>query len=72
MDIQVEKIEVMKLILETENPTIIESIKKLFKKSKIDFWDNLSQDKKDDILLGINDIEEGNVIKYEDFISQYR
>ena len=72
MDIQVEKIEVMKLILETENPTVIESIKKLFKKSKIDFWDNLSQDKKDDILLGINDIEEGNVIKYEDFISQYR
>lgn len=30
MDIQFEKIELIKLLIETENPTIISSIKKKF------------------------------------------
>jgi hypothetical protein len=34
MNIQAEKIHLAKLILETENPKILESIKKIFKKDK--------------------------------------
>lgn len=33
MNIQTEKIHLAKLLLETENPQIIESIKKIFKKA---------------------------------------
>ena len=55
MNIQAEKIEIMKLILETNNPKIIYSIKKLFKREvKVDFWDTLQQAQKDDILRGID------------------
>jgi predicted transcriptional regulator len=38
----------------------------------IDFWDTLSQEQKDDILQGIKDIENGEIVDYEDFIKQYR
>ena len=43
MNIQAEKIELAKMLLDTENPKIIESIKKIFTKAKTaDFWDDLS------------------------------
>ena len=42
MNIQAEKIQLAKMLLDTENPKIIESIKKIFKKEKkMDFWDEL-------------------------------
>jgi hypothetical protein len=74
MNIQAEKLELMKMILETDNPTIIDSIKKVFKKQadKKDFWDTISLSQKEDILKGIQEIEEGRVIDYEDFIKRHR
>ena len=73
MDIQAEKIELMKLILETDNPSIIESVKKIFKKEATsDFWETLTQNQREDILHGIKDIEDGEVIDYEDFMRKYR
>jgi len=73
MDIQSEKLEVMKMILDTDNQSILESIKKIFKKAaKSDFWEPLSQEQKDDILMGINEIENGEVVDYEDFMKKHR
>jgi hypothetical protein len=38
MNIQAEKIEIMKMILETNNPNILKSVKNIFKEStKTDF-----------------------------------
>jgi hypothetical protein len=73
MNIQAEKIEIMKLILETENPSILESIKNIFNKSKTeDFWETLSDDQKEDILQGIKEIENGEVVDYENLMSKHR
>lgn len=73
MNIQAEKIEIMKMILDTDNPTILESIKNLFAKSATtDFWDTLPQEQKEDILQGIKDIENGDIVDYEAFIKQHR
>ncbi len=73
MNIQAEKIELMKLILETDNPTILESVKKMFlKETKTDFWESLPQEQKEDIFQGLKDIENGNVIDYEDFMRKHR
>jgi len=69
MNIQAEKIEIMKMILDTDNPSILESVKNIFKKSmNADFWDALPQEQKEDILQGIEDIENGEVVDYEDFM----
>ncbi|MBN2237680.1 MAG: hypothetical protein JW729_08965 [Bacteroidales bacterium] len=73
MNIQAEKIEIMRMILDTDNPTILESVKNIFAKSATtDFWDTLPQEQKEDILQGIKDIENGDIVDYEDFIKQYR
>jgi hypothetical protein len=73
MNIQAEKLEIMKMILETDNPSIIDSIKKIFKKQgNIDFWDTIPQSQKDDILLGIQEIENGDVVDYDEFIKKHR
>lgn len=73
MNIQAEKLEVMRLIIETDNPNIITSIKNIFKKSvKADFWETLSQEQQDDILKGIDEIENGEVVNYEDVMKKHR
>jgi hypothetical protein len=73
MDILAEKIEIMKMILDTDNPSILESVKKIFKKSTTaDFWDTLPQEQREDILQGIKDIENGEIIDYDDFMNQFR
>lgn len=73
MNIQAEKIEIMKLILETNNPSILESIKGLFNRNKTaDFCETLPNDQKDDIMQGINEIENGEIVDYEDFMKKHR
>jgi len=73
MNIQNEKIELMKLILETENPKILESIKTLFtKESTSDFWNSLSEEQREEIDLGISEIEKGETVDYESMMRNHR
>ena len=73
MNMQAEKIEVMKMIIDTDNSNIINSIKALFKKEKkTDFWKNLSQNEQEDILKGIAEVKNGDTIDYDSFISKHR
>ena len=54
MNIQAEKLEILRLILETDNPKILDSIKNIFKKQvDLDFWDTIPKSQKEDILLGV-------------------
>jgi len=73
MNIQAEKIEIMKLILETDNQNILESVKKMFtKNTTTDFWETLPQEQKEDVLQGLKEIENGEVVDYDDFMKKYR
>ena len=47
MDIQFEKSELMKKLEETNDLSIIEAIKKIFKSEKKDFWNELTQEQRD-------------------------
>ena len=72
MNIQAEKLEIMKMVLETENPGILESIKKLLKlESETDFGASLPQDQKEEILLGIEEIESEETEDFDEFIKKY-
>lgn len=73
MNIQAEKLEIMKMILETENPVILESIKNIFmKEPPADFWQSLTEAEKQEIREGIKEAENGEVIDYEVFMQKYR
>lgn len=72
MDIQLEKIELIKLLKETENPSVIMAIKEIFKKEKTDWWDELSEEQKGEIELGEQQIEKGDFVTFEEMISSLR
>ena len=73
MNLQAEKLEIMKLILETENPGILKSIKGLlWKAEKPDFWETLSQEQQNEILAGIRDIENDDTVDYQEFMERFR
>lgn len=73
MNIQAEKIELVKLLLDIENPKIIESIKRILKKETTpDFWDELSVEQRDEIEKATLEIEKGEVTDYEAFMRKHR
>ena len=71
MDIQLEKKELMKLLQETENPSIIKSIQKIFQKDKNDWWDDLPNSAKEGIKEGIVDIKNGRIHSYEEVKKEF-
>lgn len=71
MDIQLEKLELIKMLAETEDPAIVKSIQKIFKKEKKDWWDELTQQQKEEIELGIKQIERGEVVSYESILDRH-
>jgi len=73
MNIQAEKIEIIKMILETNNPSILKSVKNMFReKTNTDFWETISQEQKEDIFRGIEEVENGEVVDYENFMKKHR
>lgn len=73
MNIQAEKIALAKMLLETENPRIIASIKKIFsKENKSDFWNDLSAEQKEEIQKASLEIDNDEVVDYDLFMQNYR
>ncbi|WP_166922731.1 hypothetical protein [Flavobacterium poyangense] len=72
MDIQLEKLELIKMLADTEDPAIIQSIRKIFKTEKKDWWDDLTEEQKEEIYLGERQIENGEYSDFNDFIEKYR
>ncbi|WP_010182333.1 hypothetical protein [Aquimarina agarilytica] len=73
MDMQAEKIELTKLLLSTDNPNILNSIREIFKLNRTDdFWDELSIEEKEEIERGTEDIKNGEFQSYDSFMSSHR
>jgi predicted transcriptional regulator len=71
MDIQFEKSELMRKLAETNDISIIEAIATIFKSEKKDFWDELTQEQKEEIEEGERQIERGEFVDFEEFIQKY-
>jgi hypothetical protein len=63
MDIQSEKLELIKLLLETNDKAIIEAIKNIFKSEKKDVWKELSPEEQEEIDLGIQEANRGDQVE---------
>ena len=73
MNIQEEKIHLVKLLLETENQDTLNSIKEIFLKNEnVDFWDELSTKQKEEIENASIEIQNGEVTDYDSFIQRHR
>ena len=72
MDIQLEKLELIKKLAETNDFAVIESIRKIFQKEKKDWWEDLSDEQKADIEQGERDIENGDFVTSEEFFEMLK
>ncbi|RRO13426.1 hypothetical protein [Flavobacteriaceae bacterium 14752] len=73
MNIQAEKIELIQMLLDTENPRLIERIKKIFHTEKtLDFWDDLSIEQRKEIEKASLEIENSDVVDYDAFMQKHR
>jgi len=72
MNIELEKSELIKLLSETNDESIIASIRKIFSAEKKDWWDDLTEEQKFEIEEGDQQIERGEFVLYEDLMKKYR
>jgi predicted transcriptional regulator len=72
MDIQLEKLELIKKLVETDDQSIIASVKKVFSSNKKDFWEELSQEQRDEIEESDRQIDRGEFVLFEDVMKKYR
>jgi hypothetical protein len=71
MDIQLEKLELMKLLKETENPSVINAIKKIFQKEEKDWWGDLTEEQKEFLEESLKQADNGEVHDFNAFIEPY-
>ncbi len=70
MDIQASKIELAKMILDLEDSKLIEKVRKLITREKKDFYNELSEDQKLEIQFGIDQLDNGEKVSWEDVLKK--
>nr|WP_322625207.1 hypothetical protein [uncultured Flavobacterium sp.] len=67
MDIQATKIKLAKMILETEDISLIEKMDALANTETSDFYDDFTEDQKLEIQYGIEQLDKGESMTWEEF-----
>jgi len=70
MDTQASKIELAKLILELEDPKLINKIHELLLNENSQFRKSLTEHEKEEIKLGIEQLNRGERISFEEFLKK--
>ena len=70
MDIQSSKLELVKLILEIDNQSILNKILKALKTEEKDFYLKLSSQEKKEVELGLSQLNSGKRISLEDYMKK--
>lgn len=65
MDLQTEKIELMKLLLATDSEETISQLKSVFRREEYDFYNDLPEHVKASIEAGLEDVKNGKVRDHE-------
>lgn len=71
MNIELEKSELLKLLAETNDESIIASIKKIFSTKKKDFWDELTEEQQDILNESLEQYERGEYSSFDEFIKPH-
>ncbi len=71
MNIQLEKLELIKLLAETNDESIITSIKNIFNSKKKDWWDNLTEEQQNIINESLEEYRKGNFSSFDEFIKPH-
>ncbi|QRM88286.1 hypothetical protein FG167_03280 [Lacinutrix sp. WUR7] len=70
MNSEASKIALVKMILNIENDTFIQKIARFINQEKDDFWNDLSTLEQEEILLGLQQLEKGERISFDDVLKK--
>lgn len=68
MDLQTSKLELVKMIVNIDNQNIINKLLMVLKSEEEDFWLELSDQDRQEIELGISQLDSGQRISLDDFL----
>lgn len=71
MDVQVEKIELAKRLLETNDVGVLLQIKEIFENNDKDFWTDLPEHVKTGIKKAQKQAEEGKLTSHDEVMRKY-
>ncbi len=73
MDIQSLKLDLVSKIINTERPSLLIEINKIFQKEKrTDWWNELPEEIQESILKGIEDVQKGKIFTHKQVIQEAR
>jgi len=64
MDIQSEKLELIKWILETNDVTVLNAVRTIFETEYKDVWKDLTPEQQEKIEIGIQNENRGDVVDF--------
>ena len=70
MDIQSSKIELVKIILNIENDEFIKKVTDFINEEKSDFWNELTQEQQEEIKIGIDQLNQGKRMSYNEVLKR--
>ncbi len=70
MDIRTTKLELLKMILETDNNDFIQKLSDFVKNERVDFWDELTISEQSEIKKGIDELDNGKRVSYNSFLKK--
>jgi hypothetical protein len=71
MDVQVEKIELAKRLLETDDEAVLLQIKEIFESNEKDFWNDLPDHVKAGIENAKKQVAEGKLTPHDEVMKKY-
>jgi predicted transcriptional regulator len=72
MDIQAEKLNLIKWLTDVNEPSIIKRFIALKQKQQTDWWDEISAEEKAEIEEGLAQADNGEVIPHETVMAKYQ
>ncbi|WP_295652737.1 hypothetical protein [uncultured Mucilaginibacter sp.] len=71
MDIQAEKLHLIKWLADINEPSVIKLFVDLKKEQEADWWDTISVDERADIEEGLSQADRGELIPHDEVMAKY-
>jgi hypothetical protein len=70
MDLQAEKLSLVQAILDIDDISLIKEVKKILKKKEHDWFDDLTEEQQQDVIIGLEQLDRGEGIPHEEAIAR--
>ncbi len=71
MDIEATKLELMRLLLQTQKESVLTKLKKVFEEEPTDWWNDLSEDEVNQIEKGLQQAKNGDVVEHKEVMKLF-